>query len=45
MFGKSSKNRFEVVHKEKVGVLSGCKVLVDKEEFNIYLVGTEKALE
>ncbi|MGR3762928.1 DUF6440 family protein [Rossellomorea sp. NS-SX7] len=37
MFGKGSKNRFDVVHKEKIGVLSGCKVLVDKETGVQYL--------
>lgn len=28
MFGKSSEDRFEVVHKE--GTFSGCKIIVDK---------------
>nr|WP_239534225.1 DUF6440 family protein [Thalassobacillus pellis] len=35
--GKNSNKRFEVIHKEKIGALSGCKVLVDKETGVQYL--------
>jgi Family of unknown function (DUF6440) len=45
MFGKSSNNRFKVIHKEKIGALSGCKVLVDKETGVHYLAGMEKLEE
>jgi hypothetical protein len=37
MFGKSSNSRFKVIYKEKIGGLSGCKVLVDKETGVHYL--------
>ncbi|MFD2681883.1 DUF6440 family protein [Bacillus seohaeanensis] len=37
MFGKSSNNRLKVIYKEKIGALSGCKVLVDKETGVHYL--------